>query len=201
MSARSPRLLAGRTLFETGLPRSVAAWSACAAATLVLVTTMLVLTDGEGWHRAAVACFALAAPLLIWIDVVEHRLPDLLVLPLLLALVVLTCLAGVVMHEPGRIGAAVLGAVVVAVLFVLLFLVSPASLGLGDVKLAPSVGLLLGWHGWHVVVLGVLAILVLGCVHGLVEALRARRLRGVDIAFGPAMILAPLVMCALVTGV
>lgn len=201
MSARSPRLLAGRTLFETGLPRSVAAWSACAVATLVLVTTMLVLTDGEGWHRAAVACFALAAPLLIWIDVVEHRLPDLLVLPLLLVLVVLTCLAGVVMHEPGRIGAAALGAVLVAVLFAVLFLVSPASLGLGDVKLAPSVGLLLGWHGWHVVVLGVLAILVLGCVHGLVEALRARRLRGVDIAFGPAMVLAPLVMCALVTGV
>lgn len=198
---RVRRPWAGRRLFETGLPRSRTAWTVWAAATVLLAVAMGVLTAGDGWHGAVVVCFALAAPLLIWVDLLEHRLPDLVVLPLLLVLGPLTVVAGLVEQTPGRIGAAALGAGSAAVLFLLLFLASPGSLGLGDVKLAPSVGLLLGWHGWQFVVLGLIAILVLGCVHGLVQAVVARRIRGVDIAFGPAMLVAALAVCALVSGV
>ena len=200
MSSTHWRPLAGRVLFESGMPRSVVAWTVCGLSTVVLVAVMLALTPGEGWHRTTVVCFALIAPLLVWIDLAEHRLPDLITLPLLPGLTILTAAAGLVMREPGRIGAALAGAAAVAVLFTVLFLLSPSSLGLGDVKLAPSVGLLLGWHGWQVVVLGAIAILVLGCVHGLVQVVRTRRVTGVDVAFGPAMIMSPLLVCALVSG-
>lgn len=200
MSSTLWRPLAGRVLFESGMPRSGVAWIVCGLSTVVLVAVMLALTPGEGWHRATVVCFALVAPLLVWIDLAEHRLPDLITLPLLPGLIILTVAAGLVVREPGRIGAALAGAAVIAVLFTVLFLLSPSSLGLGDVKLGPSVGLLLGWHGWQVVVLGAIAILVLGCVHGLVQVVRTRRVTGVDVAFGPAMVMSPLLVCALVSG-
>ncbi|MGO1440098.1 MAG: prepilin peptidase [Brevibacterium yomogidense] len=188
----------GRTLFATDTARGPVAWALCALATVVLVAIALLMIPGEGWHRATFAAFACAAPLLVWIDLAEQRLPDLVVLPLLVVVGVFTVIAGAVDGTPGRIGAAFVGLALTTCLFGAMFVLAPASLGFGDVKLAPSVGLLLGWHGWGVVVLGIAAVFVLGLVHGLVHAARIGRLRDAEVAFGPAMIAATLLVCALI---
>ena len=55
--------------------------------------------------------------------------------------------------------------------FVALHLVSPRSMGFGDVKLAFVLGLVLGWLGWGELVLG----LFLGFLYGAVVGIAAHR--------------------------
>lgn len=188
--------LSSRRLFLSPDKRSGLGWVLCAAATaIVLVGTAFLLQPGEGWHRLPVLIFALAVPLLMWVDLVEHRLPDLVVLPLLIAVASSTVLAAVVESDGDRLGQAVLGALLLGAAFALLFVIAPASLGFGDVKLALVIGMLVGWYGWRTAFITLFLTFVLGLVHGLIAAMLQRRLRGVHIAFGPAMLAAGLMTC------
>lgn len=54
----------------------------------------------------------------------------------------------IVLDRPGAIVGAVVGACMAGGLFLVLHLVSPAGLGLGDVRYAALVGLMAGWAGW-----------------------------------------------------
>jgi leader peptidase (prepilin peptidase)/N-methyltransferase len=69
-----------------------------------------------------------------------------------------------------------------------LALISPRSLGMGDVKLAGLLGLFLGWLGWDAVVLGAAAGFIVQAVVALL-LLAGRRigLRG-ELPFGPSML-------------
>lgn len=80
-------------------------------------------------------------------------------------------------------------AVALFAVYLVLALISPRSLGMGDVKLAGLIGLHLGWLGWPAVVLGAAAGFVVQALVALV-LLAARRigLRG-ELPFGPAMLL------------
>lgn len=83
---------------------------------------------------------------------------------------------------------AVLGAVVLFVVFFVLVLVSPRSIGMGDAKLAALLGLGLGWLGTTALVLGIAAGFVVQAVLALVLlATRRVGLRG-ELPFGPAML-------------
>jgi leader peptidase (prepilin peptidase)/N-methyltransferase len=69
--------------------------------------------------------------------------------------------------------------------FVVLHLVSPRSMGFGDVKLSFTLGLALGWLGWGEVFLGIFLGFVYGAVIGLaLIALRVRD-RTQAVPFGP----------------
>jgi leader peptidase (prepilin peptidase)/N-methyltransferase len=102
---------------------------------------------------------------------------------------VLLLVAAAVGEEWPALLRAVLGAVVLFVSFLILALISPRGLGMGDVKLAGLVGLYLGWLGWSVLVLGAAAGFVVQAVLALI-LLAGRRigLRG-ELPFGPAMLL------------
>ena len=73
--------------------------------------------------------------------------------------------------------------------YLFLALISPRSLGMGDVKLAGLLGLFLGWLGWDAVVVGAAAGFVVQALVALV-LLAGRRigLRS-ELPFGPAMLL------------
>ena len=75
--------------------------------------------------------------------------------------------------------------------YLVLALVSPGGggLGLGDVKLAGVLGLLLGWVGWSPAIVSVLAAFVIGGVIALILLLARCASRSSHIAFGPSMIL------------
>jgi leader peptidase (prepilin peptidase)/N-methyltransferase len=72
--------------------------------------------------------------------------------------------------------------------YLVLALIAPSGLGMGDVKLAGLLGLYLGWLGWGAVVLGAMAGFVVQAVVALLLlATRRIGLRG-ELPFGPAML-------------
>jgi leader peptidase (prepilin peptidase) / N-methyltransferase len=65
---------------------------------------------------------------------------------------------------------------------------SPEGLGFGDVKLLGLLGLVLGWAGWGVLLLGVLAGLVLGAVGSLLLLATRRAGWRTAVPLGPSLL-------------
>lgn len=165
---------------------------AVAAPLIVAATALLfVLTAvrfGASEELPAYLVLVAAGVLLAVVDLRHRLLPNRVVGPACVAgLLLLTAAAGVSGRWDDLLPAA-LGAVVLFAVFLLLALVSPSALGMGDVKLAGLLGLHLGWLGWDAVLLGAAAGFVVQAVLSLV-LLAARRidLRG-ELPFGPAML-------------
>ena len=79
-----------------------------------------------------------------------------------------------------------------AVYFVLA-LISPSSMGMGDVKLALVIGLLLGWFGLNAWLIGLLAAFIVGGVIAIVALLLRRVTLKGSIPFGPSMLAGALI--------
>ena len=137
--------------------------------------------------------FAAAGIALAVIDVDCHRLPDRLTLPSYPAGVLLLAGASAAGGDLRDLGRAVLAAAVAFAGFLLLALVSPDSLGLGDVKLAGLLGLYLGWLGWQQLLLGLVTGFLLGAVVAVVLLLGRRVGWRGELAFGPALLAGALV--------
>jgi leader peptidase (prepilin peptidase)/N-methyltransferase len=136
----------------------------------------------------AYLCFGLAAAALTVIDMEHHRLPNRIVYPTYAAGLVLLGVAAVV-DADGR--AYLRGLVAMALLyglFLLLALLSPRALGLGDVKLAGVLGMYLGYLGAGRLALGMAVGVALGAVAAI--ALLAARRAGwrSELAYGPALL-------------
>ncbi|MCF6522021.1 prepilin peptidase [Streptomyces sp. JJ36] len=139
------------------------------------------------WLVAVPAGLVLAA-----VDRAVNRLPDVLTLPLAGGV---TALLGVAALLPGAEGSwprAVLGGVVLAGVFGVLFLIQPNGMGFGDVKLALALGVALGWYGWGVLLVGAFLGFALCAVYGTVLVLRGRADGGTALAFGPFLVLGAL---------
>ena len=162
---------------------------------LLFVLTALRL--GPSWRLPAFLVLAGAAVLLTVIDLQHHKLPNRVLAPAIAGGAVLLAVAALAEDSWPTLLRAVLGSAALFAVFLLLALISPRSLGMGDVKLAALLGLYLGWLGWNAVLLGAAAGFVVQAGIALV-LLAARRvtLRG-ELPFGPAMLLG----AALVIGV
>ena len=141
-----------------------------------------------GWFAAAQYWLAACGITLAMIDLAVQRLPDVLTVPACAGTLVLLT-AATVAEEPGSLGRAAAAAAVVTASFLLLALV--AGMGLGDVKLAPAIGALLGWTSWKSVLWGTVAGFLLGLV-GAVLLLASGRGRRTQLAFGPFMVIGAL---------
>lgn len=162
--------------------------SVTAAGTAVLFV-LVAVRFGLVWELPAFLAVSGVAVLLALIDLRHRLLPDRVVLPAIAAGAVLLAVAAAVEGQGASIVRALVAAVVLFVVFLVLALIAPSSLGMGDVKLAALLGLHLGWLGWNVVVLGAAAGFVAQAVLALV-LLASRRigLKG-ELPFGPAMLL------------
>jgi leader peptidase (prepilin peptidase)/N-methyltransferase len=158
-----------------------------------LVTAVLfalaALRLGLAWELPAFLFLAAAGVLLAVIDLQHHLLPNRVVVPSIGIGAVLLLIAALAGQEWAALLGAVLGAAGLFVVFLVLALVSPSGLGMGDVKLAGLTGLYLGWIGWGAVVVGAAAGFLIQAVLAL-ALLAGRRvgLRG-ELPFGPAMLL------------
>ncbi len=118
------------------------------------------------------------------IDLEHRRLPDALTLPLALIGFLLLGGAGLVAGEEGRILSSLVSGLGLAGLLLLVALVYPGGMGLGDVKLAGVIGIYLGWSSPVLALEGLfLAVLAGGVVA--VALLAAGRSRKETIPFGP----------------
>ena len=77
------------------------------------------------------------------------------------------------------------GAVVAFVLLLVMNIVSPRGMGMGDVKLAFLLGLYLGWLSWGRVFLGLFLGFLLGSLVGLLLIALKLRSRKDHVPFGP----------------
>jgi leader peptidase (prepilin peptidase)/N-methyltransferase len=136
----------------------------------------------------ALAWFGVAAVVLAGVDLASHRLPDRVTHPA--AVVCATAL----LVDAGATGAwgallrAIAAAVVAYGLATLARLVSPGSLGGGDVTLLGLLGLVLGWAGWGVLMAGVFAGFVIGALGSLLLIAVGRAGWRTRIAFGPPLL-------------
>ena len=151
---------------------------------------------GPVWSLPAYLFLAAVAVVLTVIDLRHHLLPNALVLPSLGIGLLLLTLAAAGEDDWGALARAVLGALGLFAVYLVLALVSPAGLGMGDVKLAAVLGLFLGYQGWGALLVGALLASVVGAVVALaVLVLRRGGLRN-DVPFGPSMLAGALVAVA-----
>lgn len=153
---------------------------------------LLVLATGA---RPELAVWLLLVPfglLLAVVDIRVRRLPDVLTLPTAVGTAALLGVAELLPGEAGSWAGALLGAAALAACYFVLFLISPDGMGFGDVKLAATAGLALGWYGWEVVFAGTFAGFLLGALAGLVLIVRRGADRRTALPFGPYLLLGAL---------
>ncbi|WP_335941366.1 A24 family peptidase [Streptomyces sp. PTD5-9] len=141
--------------------------------------------------RPELAVWLLLAPvgvLLATVDRRVHRLPDQLTLPAAAAVAALLGVAALLPEHAGHWVSGLLGGAALGGFYFLLFLINPNGMGFGDVKLALSLGVALGWYGWGVLFAGGFAGFLLGAVYGLALMILGRAGRKTGIPFGPFMI-------------
>jgi leader peptidase (prepilin peptidase) / N-methyltransferase len=165
------------------------------AAGLALATATLLATGALRFGLSALLpawCYlALVSVPLAVTDALTHRLPDRLTLPSYPAALALLGGAALAVPDGGRHFAGALAGLAACVLFYgALVLASPASIGLGDVKLSGVLGLYLGWFGLRAVFTAVLGAFVLAAAVGLVLIAARRATRKTHIPFGPFMLAA-----------
>lgn len=122
------------------------------------------------------------------IDVDVHRLPDAIVLPLYPLTVAGLVLAGIVEGD-WPMGQALIGVAVWLLLIGGVWLISGGrGMGFGDVKLAPILGITLGWVSVGSAVVGLTAAFFFGALVGIVLMAARSAGRRSHIPFGPFLL-------------
>lgn len=144
----------------------------------------------------AVAWVTLFAVALAHVDIAVRRLPDRLTFPATAGALILFGLSAVVDGGYGRLASAVLSALALAAFYLVLVLISPNGMGLGDAKAALPVGLVAGWFGWGIAVAAAVAGFLLAGLYATALLLLRRVGRKDHIAHGPFLLLGALVAIA-----
>ncbi|MFJ6311084.1 prepilin peptidase [Pseudarthrobacter oxydans] len=122
------------------------------------------------------------------IDVALHLLPNPLVLILLAGGFLLLLLPGLLNRQGDDLLRATLGALILFAGYLVLGLISPGAIGMGDIKLAAPVGLYLGYLGWSQLLYGgLLGFILNGVVTALLLSRRGEK-KASEVAHGPSMI-------------
>jgi leader peptidase (prepilin peptidase) / N-methyltransferase len=130
----------------------------------------------------AFVCVVLAV-----IDATTRLLPNRITYPAFPAITLLLLVASLGVGDLGRLVRGLLAAAAVGGLFLALALISPRGMGLGDVKLAPTLGLALGWLSWTAVAVGLFSAFLLGGLIGLAAMAVLRLSRKALLPFGPSL--------------
>lgn len=184
------------------LPRSPSCAARYAPSVPVVLVTALVcgaLAAATG-PRPELAVWLLLAPFAVLLALVDrnvHRLPDHLTLPLAAASAALLGIAALLPDAGGSWPTALLGGLALGACYFVLFVINPNGMGFGDVKLALSLGVVLGWYGWLLLFVGAFAGFLFGSLYGLLLMALRRANRKSAIPFGPFMIAGALVGVAL----
>ncbi|WP_327019589.1 prepilin peptidase [Arthrobacter sp. Leaf141] len=122
------------------------------------------------------------------IDISLHLLPNPLVLLLFSGGLLLLLVAALFDKQAGNVLNALLGAGILFAGYLILALISPGGIGMGDVKLAAPVGLYLGYLGWSQLLYGGLFGFVVNGMVTLVVISTKPRNTTKEVAHGPSML-------------
>jgi leader peptidase (prepilin peptidase) / N-methyltransferase len=153
----------------------------------------LLVDPPDPWALPGFLVLAWALLCVSLIDAATRRIPNRISYPLAPALLVLLGAAGLAGGEPGTALRALLGGVAGFSALLALALISPRGMGMGDVKLAGSLGIALGYLGWGHVLLGIFGGFFLGGVVAIVLLATKLRTRKDLLPFGPYLAISTLV--------
>ena len=174
-------------------PVSPARWVTTAAPAAVLGAAAAVLAPPPAWWLLGTGGAVLAV-----VDWRTHKLPARFFYPLAAVVVVVLVGTAAVTGQWAALGRAVIAAGLVGALWFAVAFVSPAAVGMGDIRVAALTAGLLGWLGWPAVLLGQLAAFILGAVTALVIVATGRdQLTGLRVPMGPALIAGAFLAAAL----
>lgn len=142
-------------------------------------------TGGEGWALLAFLPFLWVLVALSLIDLEHKLLPNAIVYPAILVGIPLLALVAALGPGLDAWVRGLLGMAAGAGGFLVIALISPAGMGMGDVKLAGLIGLFLGYLGWGRLALAFFAAFAAGSVVGIALMIAGRAGRKTAIPFGP----------------
>ena len=131
--------------------------------------------------------------MLTLVDLAEKRLPNAVIFPTLSAVAVLLVPPTWASGSWMSLLWALAGSAAMFAVYFVLALISPKSMGMGDVKLALVIGLLLGWFGLTAWLIALLAAFIVGGVIAIVALLLRRVTLKGSIPFGPSMLAGALI--------
>jgi len=139
----------------------------------------------DSWTLPAYLVLTGALVALAVIDFETYLLPNRIVYPLTAAMLVLLALGALADDDFDAFTRGLIAGAIAFAIFLVLHLVSPRSMGFGDVKLSFTLGLSLGVLGWGEVFLGLFLGFLYGAVIGIVLIVARIRSRSQAVPFGP----------------
>jgi len=130
------------------------------------------------------------------VDFKSHRLPNQLVGWFTATQILIMGITGWMASDFDRFGTALGIAAVTTIVYLLLYLLSRGSLGLGDVKFAFPLGLTVGWYAPELWLMAIFSSFSCAGVVALIGIAAKRITRNSPIAFGPYMFLGSLFVIA-----
>jgi leader peptidase (prepilin peptidase) / N-methyltransferase len=135
------------------------------------------------------ACWlAICAVPLAFIGATVHRLPDALTGAAYAGTAAFLLLAAATSGHWHNLIRAGLGGIALTALYLLLFLIHPSGMGMGDSKMSASMGSILAWFSWSTLLAGAFAGFLLAAIYGIALLTLGRATRKQHIPFGPFMI-------------
>ncbi|MGH8885489.1 MAG: prepilin peptidase [Egibacteraceae bacterium] len=142
---------------------------------------------GWDWALPGFLLFAWTLLVVAVVDAKTRRIPNRLTYPLTPVLLVLLATAALLHGQPVWAYRALLGGAGAFGTLLAVALASPRGMGMGDVKLAAFIGVGLGYLGWDVLAVGVLAGFLLGGLVAMALLVVRLRGRGDMMPFGPCL--------------
>ena len=169
------------------LPRGAQVW---AGAVSVLLIGVVLLRFGWEPETPVFVLLPLFGVVLATIDLRTRLLPNALLLPFGVTALTFLVVSSGVSGDWDRLVGAALGSVAMFAIYLVLALVSPGSLGMGDVKLAAVLGLFGGYAGMTTWLATLLGGFLLGGVISVLLLLLTRASARSVFPFGPPMLAA-----------
>ena len=131
------------------------------------------------------------------IDICTHRLPNKLVAGMTVLLTMIQITLAFTNSQRDRLSLALLTALATTLAYLFLYAVSRGSMGMGDVKFAFPLGLVVGWYSPGQWLMAMFLTFALAGVVALIGIAMRRTTWKSQLALGPYMFLAAVIVCAI----
>ena len=131
------------------------------------------------------------------IDICTHRLPNKLVAAMTVLLISVQLTLSITNSQRDRLSLSLLTALGTALVYLFLYAVSRGSMGMGDVKFAFPLGLVIGWYSPGQWLMAMFLTFALAGVVALIGIAMRRTTWKSQLALGPYMFLAAVIVCAI----
>lgn len=150
---------------------------------------LLAARFGVSWILPAFLAYATTLMILSAVDFDERRIPNKVLGPMSIVGGALLVIAALGEGDPGILIRLVIGAFAYALPMLVLGLVAPGAMGMGDIKLAGYIGMHLAWFSLVHVLVGAFLAFLVGSIVGLTLVVMRKKGRKDTVPFGPSMAL------------